>query len=94
MEDSTRKLVPFLRDLADSIEQNNLRPSQLRRVGEFFMTYQFQKQALLDHYEDDSGDDQSAEDLHPEEEIIRFVVMGYYIYRHIIGGTTIPDFTI
>jgi hypothetical protein len=94
MEDSTRKLIPFLRDLADSIEQNNLHPTQLRRVGEFFMTYQFQKQALLDNYEDDSGDDQHPGDLYPGEEMIRFVVMGYYIYRHIIAGTTIPDFSI
>jgi hypothetical protein len=93
MDDSTKKLIPFLRDLADSVEKKELRPSQLRRVGDFFMAYQFQKQALIDHYEDDdSGDDQDTEDVHPEEEMIRFVVMGYYIYRHILAKTTIPDF--
>jgi hypothetical protein len=93
MEDSTHKLIPFLRDLADSVEKKDLRPSQLRRVGEFFMAYQFQKQALLDHYEDDDSEgDQFTEDVQPEEEMIRFVVMGYYIYRHILARTTIPDF--
>ena len=41
-------LIPFLRNLADSIEEGRILPRQLQRVGEFFMAYQFQEQAIKD----------------------------------------------
>jgi hypothetical protein len=41
-------LIPFLRNLADSIEKGHLLPKQLQKIGEFFMAYQFQEQAIKD----------------------------------------------
>ena len=36
---SDDQLIPFLRELANSIELKQLNSDQLKRVGEFYMTY-------------------------------------------------------
>jgi hypothetical protein len=46
VENPDASLAPFLRNLAQSIEEGRLLPRQLQRVGEFFMSYQFQEQAI------------------------------------------------
>ena len=48
MTETNKRLVPFLRNLADSIEKGDILPTELKRIGEFFMSYQFQKQADKD----------------------------------------------
>ena len=50
-DNSTKCLIPFLRNLADSIEQKQLLPRQLQHVGEFFMEY---------HYEDEYNDENES----------------------------------
>ena len=58
-------LVPFLRELADSIEANKSSPSQLQSVGEFYMRYQFAN-ALKDPVD--------------MEEMMKFLAVGWYYY--------------
>ena len=69
------QLVPFLRDLADSIESSQLTGEQLRRVGEFFMSYKLQEEISNDK------DYHSAE--YDDMDIIKFITLGWWIYQHI-----------
>lgn len=73
--DADEKLIPFLRNLADSIEKRQLLPRQLQSIGEFFMTYQFQEQAIKDN---DNSYIPSGE--FRQEELLKFLVLGWYIY--------------
>ena len=41
-------LPPFLRNLADKIENKRLTDKQMQQVGEFFMSYLFEEQVNLD----------------------------------------------
>lgn len=38
-KNADKELIPFLRNLANSIEENKLSPEQLQSVGEFFVSY-------------------------------------------------------
>lgn len=73
--DGDEKLIPFLRNLADSIEKRQLLSRQLQSIGEFFMTYQFQEQAIKDN---DNSSSQSEE--FSQEELLKFLVLGWHIY--------------
>ena len=44
--EQSEQLIPFLRKLADAIENKELAQVQLQSIGEFFMSYQFQEQGL------------------------------------------------
>jgi len=82
-ENPNIRLIPFLRGLADSIEQEKLVPKQIQSIGEFFMAYKFQEQAVSDN------DDTPFTEQDPEfskEELVKFVVMGWYIYCCILRG--------
>ena len=61
-------MVPFLRDLANSIEKQELTPKQLQDIGEFFMSYQFQEQTQ-------NGANFS------KKELIKFLSLGWYVYN-------------
>jgi hypothetical protein len=66
------KLEPFLRELADSIRDNNLIPEQLQHIGEFYMSWKIRN---------DDTTNGNYEDL----EIVRFLTLGLYIYRFILN---------
>ena len=66
-----KELIPFLRNLANSIESKNLTNQQLERISEFFMSYQFKE-------------DISNEDEYSPEELVKFLFLGWYIYSHIL----------
>lgn len=85
---SDAKLIPFLRNLADSIEQQELLPIQLKSIGEFFMSYQFQEQAIKDN--DNSNSNNSSRHF-SQEELIKFIVLGWYIYCYILDNDKIPN---
>lgn len=80
-------LIPFLRKLADSIENHQLLPQQLQRIGEFFMAYQFQEQAIRDG--DTSESDDSLE--FDQEELKKFLILGWYCYSVILKNKTLPE---
>ena len=69
------QLVPFLRDLADSIDSNQLNVEQLKRVGEFFMSYKLQ--------EEFSNDKDYPSVEYDDMDIIKFITLGWWIYQHI-----------
>jgi len=66
-----QELVPFLRDLANSLEENKLNNTQLLQISEFFMSFSFKK---------DQGE-------YSSEELIKFLSLGWYIYTHLLNST-------
>jgi hypothetical protein len=84
--DSDKMLIPFLRNLADSIEQRQLLPRQLQRIGDFFMSYKFQEQAIRDN---DNSEQQPRE--FSQDELFKFIVLGWYIYCCILDNKVITD---
>jgi hypothetical protein len=74
--ESGEKLIPFLRDLADSIERQDLPPRLLESIGDFFMSYQFQQQAIKDL--DDSNKTQGR---FSKDDLIKFFTLGWYVYQ-------------
>ena len=84
-KDPDISLITFLRKLANSIENRQLLPIQLQKVGEFFMTYQFQEQAIQD--KDESGNHTSNE--FSKDELLKFIVLGWYIYCCILDNKSI-----
>lgn len=69
---SDKNLVPFLRELANSIENNKLSLNQLQHIGEFFMEYKFHEHNELD---------ESKQDEFESSDVIKFLTLGWYIYR-------------
>jgi hypothetical protein len=77
--DSDEQLVPFLRELADSLESKKLEKDQLKCIGEFFMSYKF--------YEKRNGWKEEEEDEDEDEEefdVVKFITMGWWIYTQIL----------
>ena len=71
MSECTKKeLIPFLRDLANSLEENKLDNVQLLQISEFFMAFVFKK---------DQGE-------YSSEELIKFLSLGWYIYTHLLDS--------
>lgn len=79
-------LIPFLRNLADLIESGKILPRQMQHIGEFFMSYQFQEQAIKD--EDTSGSERTTL---TRADLMKFIVMGWHIYSCILGESKLPD---
>lgn len=82
MDDSSKRPIPFLRRLADQIEVGELKEKQLMRVGEFFMAYEFQQQAMFDGDEDDR---EGHADI-PTSDLVKFIVMGFHVYRNLLSS--------
>lgn len=83
------ELIPFLRKLADAIENKELAPVQLQSIGEFFMSYQFQEQACKD-----AEDTAVSEEYNfSQKELIKFVSLGWYVYQVLLRQDTleVPD---
>lgn len=85
LDNADASLIPFLRKLADSIENGQLLPRQLQHIGEFFMSYQFQEQAIRDGEENTESPGHSFS----KSELIKFIVMGWHIYSCILTETSI-----
>jgi hypothetical protein len=68
--ETDKQLVPFLRDLADSIESNQLLPDQLLQIAEFFISYKFSHETQIQDTDEDDPMD-----------IVKFMTMGWYIYK-------------
>lgn len=84
--DYDTRLIPFLRNLADLIEQRQLLPNQLQIIGEFFMHYQFQEQAIKDNDNTVPPPRQFN-----QEELMKFIILGWYIYCRILDNNTITQ---
>ena len=82
-ENANARLIPFLRNLANSIEEKKLLPQQLERIGEFFMAYQFQEQAIRS---DTTPEPTRRNHEFTPEELMKFFVMGWYVYCVLLVG--------
>lgn len=87
-DNADASLIPFLRNLADSIENDRLLPRQLQHIGEFFMSYQFQEQAIRD-----GETNESPEHSFSKSELMKFIVMGWHIYSCILRENPITTQT-
>jgi len=84
------RLAGFLRSLADRIDQKTLTQEQLQRVGEFFMSYQFQEQAIKDDENmGEEGDEESQGEV-TREDLIKFLSIGWYVYCILLSDRTLP----
>lgn len=83
---TSEHLVSFLRNLAENIESNTIVPEQLRTIGDFFMSYKFQEQAL----KDSNTDEPNLPGPTPDE-LTKFLFMGWYIYQLILKNENIPN---
>lgn len=83
-------LISFLRNLADSLETNQLSKKQNLRIGEFFMEYKFQEAAYKDEKQFEENEENELEDLHfDKSELIKFLSLGWYIYCVILKDKTL-----
>ncbi len=69
------QLAPFLRQLADSIENNELSSEQIQQIGEFFMSYKIRNQS-----------EENNSEINNPSEFIKFLTLGMYIYRFVLNS--------
>lgn len=75
------QLAPFLRQLADSIENNQLSSDQIQQIGEFFMSYKLRNQS-----------EENNSEINNPSEFIKFLTLGMYIYRFVLNrDVEIPE---
>lgn len=65
-------LINFLRKLSDELEQNSLSSEQNKQIGEFYMNYTM-------------NTDTSEENKFSNEELVKFITLGWYMYRCILN---------
>jgi hypothetical protein len=82
--ESDEMMIPFLRNLADSIDNKSLSARQLHSIGEFYMSYQFQKEAAQ------SGDTEAPTIDFSKKDMLKFLVLGWWVYSHLQKGETLP----
>ena len=68
-------LKEFLKSLTKSLEKNELDDTKISRISEFFMSYNFQDQT-------------NEEEEFQDEELVKFLSLGWYVYTHLIPTTT------
>jgi hypothetical protein len=77
-------LIKFLRDLADSVENEEILPAQKRSVGEFLMSYQFLDQMVIDNSETETDINFSKHDM------IKFITLGWFVYCMMLKDKPLP----
>ena len=84
VDDNDRKiLIPFLRNIANSLENGDLAPKQLGMIGEFFMKYQCEKELSNE-----------KETEFTEKDMKKFLFLGWYVYTQILEENTLSSDTI
>jgi hypothetical protein len=83
---SDKHLVPFFRELADSIESRQLPADQLKCISEFYMSYKFHEQRNGNSKKDEEGGFE-------EMDVVKFITMGWYIYKFILDSEIVPEST-
>jgi len=78
MNESDKQLIPFLRKLADKIENNSILPEELKSVGDFFIKYRFINNNQVENNNEFSKD-----------ELMKFICLGWYIYNCILKNESI-----
>lgn len=76
----TEKLILFLKNLTNSLENNELSDDQVMKIGEFYMAYEFGNALNSDETLDID-----------EKDFIKFMVLGWYIYCVILRSKKFND---
>lgn len=76
------ELILFLRNLSDLIERKELLPSQLKSVSDFFLSYTFKEQNLVD--------ESNFEENFDKQDLIKFVSLGWYVYQILLKDNELP----
>jgi hypothetical protein len=71
-------LSPFLRKLADDLDNGKLSAEQKQKLGEFYMSW------LLQQSEEDPEEDNDE-----DYDALKFLTMGWYVYTQILEGRTV-----
>lgn len=101
--DINNKLVNFLRNLVLSIENNNISKQKLHSVGEFYMSYKMLE--YYENNRDENADNNEKEESNSEEkeesnsdensfeesDVIKFITLGWYIYKCILNKKNISE---
>ena len=101
--DINNKLVNFLRNLVLSIENNNISKEKLHSVGEFYMSYKMLE--YYENNRDENADNNEKEESNSEEkeesnsdensfeesDVIKFITLGWYIYKCILNKKNISE---
>jgi len=72
---SDEQLAQFLRQLADSIDNNELSSEQIQQIGEFFMSYKISNQS-----------EENNSEINDPSDFIKFLTLGMYIYRFVLNS--------
>lgn len=83
-QDPNQQLIPFLRNLANSIESNELIPSQIKSIGEFFMAYKFKEES-----EKDLKNEEKKDKNYTKEDMVKFLSLGWYVYQILLENKTL-----
>jgi|TARA_B110000259_G_scaffold188246_1_gene245900 hypothetical protein len=86
-ENGDENMIVFFKNLVISIEEKKLLPQQLQRIGEFFMSYKFQEQAIADGNILENIDDVELN----EADFMKFLILGWYIYVCILKDKSLPQ---
>ena len=87
MANTDERLITFLRNLTGALERQELCQRQLQSIGEFFMSYQFQEQAVID------GDNSTTIPQFSRAELIKFLSLGWYVYQVLLRQESLPTFS-
>ena len=80
------QIVTFLRRLANSMERKQLKTEQMKRVGEFFMSYHFWENADRDV---ERTETEKEDDEFSYEEFMKFLFLGWYVYCVILKNESL-----
>ena len=79
-DDNCKILIPFLRKIANSLENGELAPKQLGMIGEFFMKYQCEEELS-----------NKKEREFTEKDMKKFLFLGWYVYTQILEDNTLSS---
>ena len=82
-EDPNKVLIYFLRELAESIESNTIESYELKKIGEFYLSWQFHKQTIED------SENQEIENF-SSDQLIKFLTLGWYVYTILLKDEKLP----
>ena len=77
------KIINFLRELADSMENKELTTDKCIQVSEFYMSYKFANRKT-DNSEDNVMYTDNVNKEVKDEDFLKFIILCWYIYTFII----------
>ncbi len=83
-------LTLFLRQLADLVENDKMNGSQMRCIGEFYMSYLFKEELKRE-----SGTTRKRTtncnhmSSHSKKEMQKFIFLGWYVYNKILNNESL-----